>query len=449
MKLYIYGILLITGIALGAGIALKRNSETEISATVAAPKPKRFGLRPDIAYLSDPGSYDFFKKINSGKCDFKQELAKLFAYDIVRNSLEEGKICLLLEQWGYTSPRVALSEIGSLPFNDRKRYSNYIFSGWAQRNPEELAHYYRENRDQLYESSALNLAVLCWAESSPKEAIKFLSSLNAKEEKESLLSLLNGRISTDSDKYKMLSTLLPERQSKDPEVLTALMEKWFTADPAASTEWMNNLSPEQQESLSKYKGLGTLPPITSLVELSQKDPESISAQIAAAPVWFQDHAWAAVLCDMSKKKGILEMFMWQKEHVPQKQAEAIMSSPFFEVPIFSIPGENREEFEKTIAFLHEENKDEPSGHKEFIDGPYNVYLQRFSARFPQEMLSFEQTELGYDGDDSRIIATWMYDDPEKAELWLTKLPGDEKWKQRSLRLIKANSPVGAIDKKHE
>lgn len=449
MRKYVYIFIFIAGIILGVGIAYKKLTNDTENTTKIIPnaKNKRFGFQKDISLLALPGNYDFFKKALSKQCDFKAEILRLLSTPVARDSLEEGKITFLLRQWGYAAPLTALNELDSLPLSDKKRYRNYIFYGWAQRDPERLAYFYRDNRNQFFNSHALDAAIIHWAEYSPQRAIRFLSTLDAHDEKESLLSLFQTSSSNDPRIWKELSSLLPERLSSDPEVLTMLMEKWFFVDPSTSVKWLDSLSLQEQKSLEKYKGMGELPPIESLVDRFRNTPELISEQITNAPEWFQNHAWAAVLTDMSKRKGALEMLMWQATYVPQKQTESIFTSPLFDVPIFDIPGESPSEFEKCIAYLYEKNNT-VTGQMMFIDGPYNVYLKRFSAQFPGETLSFLLKTMET-GDHPEILASWMYDEPEKAQQWFDGLPHSQGHKQWTSKKIKNARPVGAIDKNHE
>lgn len=441
-KILYYASILVLGIILGV-ITASWSNKSPNSVPAEAVRQEEFRREHELFALENQ-TYDFLRALNSGKIDYKKELSRLVKYGFDYGTIDEAKLKLLLGKWGSLSPRIALSAIEEIPFKYRYPSIHYVADGWAKRNPEELAYYYKDNKTALQQKHLLEIAMGHWADTAPEEAVKFLSSLEWEEEKSGLIVILE-KIHTDyPQRYKEIVSLLPERQLENPEFLTSLMQQWTKHDPKAAVEWMSTRPNAQQEILAPFKELEILPALDSLANLVEDDPEALVAQVGKYPRWFQPEAWSMALNEVTDRKGKIEAVRWKEAHIPDELMAEINALESFRRPS-SMKDENPNVYEELMTQMPGRG-DMP---EDLFSNVYGSYIENFSPRNPQETFSFL---LKLNGDSSYILpekelSNWLYDEPQKAQEWIGNFPFSEEDRKRSLEYQERVKPIMAIKKR--
>ena len=255
MKFLYYGIISVLGLCAGMFFASGDGVFTaNRSATQSPTEELQFGLKSKKEVFSNQEYYDFYLRVHSGTCDYAKEIADLLAggYSFGK----DPRLGMLLKQWGRSAPLSALEAMEMLP-KERQDYRYFIFQGWAERNPEELAYYYRDNRNRLYgrNKNIMAMAVRSWAQTAPADAAEYLSSLNTRERKKGTMALLEALPTGKAGEYGRIVQKLPPGMFHDSGILSSFMDKWASEDPGAAVEWMETLPPEQQKGMDWYREL--------------------------------------------------------------------------------------------------------------------------------------------------------------------------------------------------
>lgn len=383
---------------------------------------------------------DFYTRIGSGKCDYKHELALLLEEYKTTRSLNTSRAKYLLSKWGYESPHAALAALIDAPLEEKYYLMNCAFDGWTDKNPEEVAQYYKENNVELYATAALGIAIDKWGKIDPVNALKFLTTLSAREQGFGLDILLKSA-DFKQDEYLKMAEMIPSRQLNNEEILQTFMYKWFSNYPLTATQWMNSLSPEQQKMLERFKGWDeSLPSLNEIVEQSMHNQADALKSLALLPRNLQVEAWTKVLDEICRDQGTKEMVKWSTL-LPIDISVDIFNNPYFAGPMNTIPDDDINQFAAFLATLPAEHY----GNGSFGNSAVNLFEERFAYRFPEETVNFMQKM-----NNTPFISfpIFKYESPDAAKRWLNDPNTSAFYREAFQHSIDKNfdSPPGTIKK---
>ena len=442
--------LLISGILCGIFYGTSRNSPPMQAMLDKQATPReRFQTKQETKAFQQ-GSYDFYSRLNARNANYQQELSALLRHFSFYEKNNRDKLYLLFTQWGYESPVEALEAISLLPFDERGSCQSKVYEGWADKNPEALAAYYKENRDALYQSDALVLSIKSWAETDLDGALKFLSTLDLAEQKEGIEALLSSAPTSSPGRYKKIMSQLPRKALEDSDFLEKTMTSWLRRDPAGALEWGESQLADKQELLTKYKGMESLPPIDSLTDRFAPDSPEMVSVLKQYPDAMQAVAWAAVFDDLQGHSGNMEAVKWQIKNMPPEIVSHLINSSFQSV--FS------EKTEEELPVRYEEMLEETDWNKAANESLSNInktYMDKFGARYPERVLNhlLARDKNKFEGSDNYsfmyfapVLVAWIHDNPGKARPWMeNNMPSfSEEDKKALLNKMEEDKPVMGI-----
>ena len=442
MKIIRFTLIFILGLLLGIGNTVRKNHSRDKDPNNVPPSTENSSAALRFKTFSRPGNFDFYQRISKNNVDYPREILRLFNDKTFLGNTDFDNISFLLSKWGKTSPQEALNFVETLPYRYRYSFRKDIYKGWADKNPEALAYYYLDNKN-VSDIDALETALNAWGKFSPTEVCKFLATLSTDhEQKKGTLALIESVDPQKTDQFQNVITLIPKGQMDDPDVLDAIMNKWFSKNPVEASSWMESLSLSQQENLAKYKNLTSVDSIPSLLADAKNNPDVLRNKIEAYPRWLQAEAWAKIINEMSAGLTLPDLIKWS-ERIPSDLRSEIMESPYLKFSPFSgMSGDSPQVFEDVLSNFYSDTS--PNW---LTNIPYNVYKYKFAARKPEQVLDFFYQNQDYV--DPKIIAHWLSWEPEKAQEWLKKTPLNSEQRLRINWQIPFHKPLVVIEKKHE
>lgn len=232
-------------------------------------------LKERSYYRKDCNLYTYYASIRSDQRE--EEFQKILALD----ESQRGKVLKsFFSSWAKQEPRRALETVAKIPdsfVRDELHY--YVFSAWAEKNPEAAAAYFLENGDILKEEGIFMIIfhdasvvfgasysiVENLAKFSPEKALEWIDHIENKQKqtelKDKLISVL-----AKKDPVALLKNSAQLFPGEENKTYAAIAGQWVKRDPVATQQWIETLPEEEKsiihqaivKSLSKDKPLDAL-----------------------------------------------------------------------------------------------------------------------------------------------------------------------------------------------
>ena len=255
----------------------------------------RFGIKSVNKNTHLPETFDsiddfasFLKQIEKKKTP--EEFEKLFDSLIgdPQTSHNSERMAMLLSKWGEIAPRQAIDKVLQSPLEEL--WLACIFSGWAGKDPETVAHYYDETKNKSIKNSyfVLNRIVSQWAQHSPAKAIQWLDSY--KKEQPKLCESVKQSIIPSLAKYKpdYIPELVSHLDKKELEMNAFSLGKYWSQYHPESIEWIEKLPEKDKKKalagslLGKTKG--NLNELEQEVSQLSRDDQLVIIRTMAVPL---------------------------------------------------------------------------------------------------------------------------------------------------------------------
>lgn len=266
--------------AVGLFFSLAGEKQDTASPKTAGTSKYRFGSPEskgekqavDPAQRDSASAYSSFsKRVQNTRTS--EELERLFDEQLTFSDEAFAlKMNLLLEKWGEIAPKQALEKIKSA--QDSSFWMSSVFQGWAQKNPEAAAHFYKESQEHKIKNNFLILSAICqkWANHDPQKAWEWL---NAQKEFQRAAGFqfaqraLFDNLASNSPQKAL--QLFQNLKSTDKDKFAYILGEKCAPLLAESPEWRNQLP---ENALIKAEA-------GKIMTLSNGDFNSIKTQLAA------------------------------------------------------------------------------------------------------------------------------------------------------------------------
>lgn len=178
---------------------------------------------------------------------------------------------LLLEKWGEIAPKQALEKIKSA--QGSSFWMSSVFQGWAQKNPEAAAHFYKESQDHKIKNNFLILTTICgkWVNHDSQKAWEWLNTQKEFHNASAFQFTKRGLFdSLASNSPQKALHLFQNLEATDKDEFAYILGEKCAQLLAESAEWRNQLP---ENALIKAEA-------GKIMTLSKGDFNSIKTQLA-------------------------------------------------------------------------------------------------------------------------------------------------------------------------
>lgn len=330
-----------------------------------------------------------------------------------------GKLCFLINEWTKINPRSVLFELNEKGGIFKDSLLDVAYKTWSEKNPEDLALYYLENKEYLDEGNSpyiLRPLMHAWGKSAPKEALKWLTSLSEKEQKTGILSIMTGVLDSSPSNMTIFIHSIPEKLLEDASITSMIMKSWAVEDPAKAIQWLNSLPIEQQKMLEEYRNLDTSYSLVKSMQEAKQAPGKLVRKIAEYPIADQKKIWEGFLLDLAESEGVVYAREWRDDFLPeemQKELKIIYNRWYDGI-------ESNENIQNKIKQLPKNSVTRGDLLSSFVE----FYAKEDYEKSISFLKSINEPHLL-----GQVLVKWAYDEPEKAQNWLNTTSYIEKEKK--------------------